>query len=54
MDLKKVEGSDFEDHEHWEIDGELSQMNVRDGSLKADIEGKVKGQNKENGIRTQK
>ncbi len=50
VDLKKVEGDDFETHKEGEIDGKLPQMNIRDGSLKANIEGKVKGQNKENGI----
>jgi hypothetical protein len=50
VDLKKVEGSDFQTHKEGEIDGKLSQMNIRDGSFKANIEGKVKGHDKENGI----
>jgi len=50
MDLKNVEGGDFETQEGWEIDGKLPQMNIRDSSLKANIKGKVKSQNEENGI----
>jgi len=50
VDLKKVEGGDFEAHEDGEIDGKLPQMNIRDGSFKANIERKVESQNKENGI----
>jgi hypothetical protein len=54
VNLKKVEGGDFQTHEEGEIDGKLPQMNIRDDSLKANIEGKVKGQNKKNRICPQK
>jgi len=43
VDLKKVEGGDFQTHEEGETDGKLPQMNIWDGSFKANIEGKVEG-----------
>jgi hypothetical protein len=39
--LEKVEGRDFQTHEDRKIDGKLPEMNIRDGSFKANIEGKV-------------
>jgi hypothetical protein len=50
VDLKNVEGGDFEAQEDGEIDEKLPQMNIRDGSLKANIEGKVESQNQENAV----
>ncbi len=41
MHLKKVEGGYFQTHEEGKTDGKLHQMIIRDGSFKANIEGKV-------------
>jgi hypothetical protein len=50
VDLKKVEGDNLQTHKDREVGKKLPKMNIRDGSLKANIEGKVKGQDEENGI----
>jgi len=52
--LKEVEGSDLENYEDGEADGKLPQMKIGNGSLKANIKGKVKSQCQENRIRTKK
>jgi hypothetical protein len=54
MNLKKVQGKDFQTHEEGNTDGKLPQMIVRDGSLKANVEREVKSQCKKNCIRPQK
>ena len=45
MDLKNIEGGDFEAQEDRETDGKLPKMNIRDSSLEANIKGKVESQN---------
>jgi len=52
--LKKVENKDLDAHKQGKIHIKLSQGTVWDQPFKAEVEGKIKGQAKNNGIRDQK